>query len=49
MKNLLLELKEAVIHYSTLKNKKEMGASICLSDIEKRPINHKVKKLIRKK
>ena len=47
--NLFLELKEEVTHYSKLKNKKKMGFPITLKDIEDRPINQKVKKLLKLK
>lgn len=45
--NLFLELKEVVVHYSKLKSKKKMGFPITLKDIEDRPINQKVKKILK--
>lgn len=47
--NLFYELKQVVMYYSNLRSLKEMGFSISLSNIEKRNINNKVKRIIRSK
>lgn len=47
--NLFYEVKEVVTYYSNLRNLKNMGFYITLSDIERRNINTKVKKIIRRK
>lgn len=46
---LLNELKEVVTYYSDLKKKKDMGFPITLSDIDRRPITKRVKRIIGKK
>lgn len=45
--NLFSEVKKVVLYYSELKNKANMGFPITLKDIENRPINQKVKKIIK--
>lgn len=39
----LLKIKEVVLYYKELKNKKNMGISITLSDVEKIPMKIKKK------